>query len=351
MSIERRSLHELPPEIEEEESVDEPAAPGWFAVSRGAAFFFSAVTLLILLGELRFPHFNGSGWWLDLRPLPRPLARGLLALTAVLFLFFSFFPRAASGLRKLGAVCTVGLLGLTSWNAWQFYRHYAGHSGSEIPILFALHVSGCLIVILPGLLAAGWEQSNFFKDFLIGAATIATCLAGFPLAQFVVPRQDGRPRCGRRRGRLCRRGRGGKEPGGTGRRGPLGLCSLSRRKSAQSGSGRDGASRPRRRKTRSTASPRANTFRTGIFAHLGRRGDGSLGRRDGEGFGGAEAGPRRRDRPHFISFPASSSVASGRDSTYTPCPYPRSCACRSCVPFWSTRGRALWLCYLQPLLM
>ncbi len=69
MGIERRSLRDLPPEMEEEESVDEPAAPGWFAVSRGAAFFFGAVTLLILLGELRFPHFNGSGWWLDLRPL------------------------------------------------------------------------------------------------------------------------------------------------------------------------------------------------------------------------------------------------------------------------------------------
>jgi hypothetical protein len=185
MGIERRSLHELPPEMEEEESADEPAAPGWFAVSRGAAFFFGVVTLLILLGELRFPHFNGSGWWLDLRPLPRPAARGLLALTAVLFLLFSFFPRAASRLRKLGALCTVGLLGLTSWNAWQFYRHFTGHSGSEIPILFALHVSGCLIVILPGLLAGGWERSNFFKDFLIGTMTIATCLAGFPLAQFV----------------------------------------------------------------------------------------------------------------------------------------------------------------------
>ena len=46
-------------------------------------------------------------------------------------------------------------------------------------------MAGCLIVIVPGLLAAGWEHSNFFKDFLVGVSTIATCLAAFPLAQFV----------------------------------------------------------------------------------------------------------------------------------------------------------------------
>lgn len=185
MGIERHTLHDLTPETEDE-SVDETAAPAWFAISRGAAFFVGGVTLLILLGEMRFPHFNASGWWLDLHPLPKPAARGYLALSAVLLLFFSFFPKAAPGLRRLAALCTLGLLGLTFWNTWRFYQHVAGAPmGTEVPVPFGLHVAAILIVIVPGLLAAGWERSSFFKDFLVGMLTVATCLAGFPLAQFV----------------------------------------------------------------------------------------------------------------------------------------------------------------------
>jgi uncharacterized SAM-binding protein YcdF (DUF218 family) len=187
MGFERRTLHDLPPEIDEdEESVDEPAAPGWFAVTRGAAFFVGAVTLLVLYSEMRFPHFTAATWWLDLSPVPKPAARGALALLAVLLLLFSFFPKAAPALRKLAALCTVAVLGVTLWHTWKFYQHVSGsHAGGELPVPFALHAAGCLIVILPGLLAAGWERSNFFKDFLVGIATISTCVAAFPLAQFV----------------------------------------------------------------------------------------------------------------------------------------------------------------------
>lgn len=185
MGIERHTLHDRPPE-NEDDAIDEPAAPAWFAVSRGAAFFVGGMTLLILVSEMRFAHFSAGGWWLDLAPLPKPAARGLLALTAALLLFFSFFPRAAPVLRRLGAACTVALLGLALWNTWHFYQALAGKpSGGEIPVPFALHVAGTLIVIVPGLLTAGWERSNFFKDFLVGMTTIATCLAAFPFAQFV----------------------------------------------------------------------------------------------------------------------------------------------------------------------
>ena len=181
----RRTLHELMPETEDD-AVDEPAAPGWFAVTRGAAFFVGGVTLLNLLGETRFPHFNANTFWLDLAPLPKPATRGFLALTAVLLLLFSFFPRATTILRRLAALCTLGLLGVASWNVWRFYHHASGlQTATEMPVPFTLHVAGCLAVIVPGLLAAGWERSNFFKDFLIGTLTVGTCLAGLPLAQFV----------------------------------------------------------------------------------------------------------------------------------------------------------------------
>jgi uncharacterized SAM-binding protein YcdF (DUF218 family) len=185
MGTERHTLHELTSETEDE-SAYEPAAPGWFAVTRGAAFFVGGVTLLNLLAEMRFPHFNAAAWWLDLQPLPKPAARGFLALTSVLLLLFSFFPRAAPMLRRLGALCTLGLLGVTFWNIWRFYHHIIGGPPiTEVAIPITVHVAGSLIVVVPGLLAPGWERSNFFKDFLIGSLTVTTCLAGFPLAQFV----------------------------------------------------------------------------------------------------------------------------------------------------------------------
>jgi hypothetical protein len=185
MGTERRTLHELTSETEDD-AVNEPAAPGWFAVTRGAAFFVGGVTLLNLLGEMRFPHFNANAWWLDLHPLPKPATRGFLALTAVLLLLFSFFPRAAPLLRRLAALCTLGLLAVTSWNVWRFYQHVAGvPATTELSVPITLHVAASLIVVVPGLLATGWERSNFFKDFLIGSLTVGTCLAGFPLAQFV----------------------------------------------------------------------------------------------------------------------------------------------------------------------
>jgi vancomycin permeability regulator SanA len=75
---------------------------------------------------------------------------------------------------------------MTLWHTWKFYQHNSpSHSGGELPVPFTLHAAGCLVVIVPGLLAAGWERSNFFKDFLVGIVTISICVVAFPLAQFV----------------------------------------------------------------------------------------------------------------------------------------------------------------------
>ena len=55
-----------------------------------------------------------------------------------------------------------------------------------MPVPFALHVAASLIVVVPGLLATGWERSNFFKDFCVGIADAWQLVwPVFPLAQFV----------------------------------------------------------------------------------------------------------------------------------------------------------------------
>jgi hypothetical protein len=177
----------------EEEPYDEESpehevftAPAWFAVSRGTAFFVGAVMLLTLFNELQFPQFEGSAWWLDLRPLPKPIGRGFLALTAVLLLIFWIAPRINGLIRRLTCLCALALLGAAIWNA---YRHYhalpGGQRPPEIPIPFACHIAAMLVVILPGLFTAGrWERFRYVSDFLYGAWAIALCIAAFPLAQF-----------------------------------------------------------------------------------------------------------------------------------------------------------------------
>jgi uncharacterized SAM-binding protein YcdF (DUF218 family) len=103
----------------------------------------------------------------------------------VLLVAFAFFPRANGFVRRFGALCTLGLLGAAGWTVYRYYRHdHAGQNPHDLPIPFALHVAALLLVALPGQVTGWWERTNFFKDFLIGTVTLATCAATFPLALF-----------------------------------------------------------------------------------------------------------------------------------------------------------------------
>jgi hypothetical protein len=171
---------------EDKDNSDEPVAPAWFAVTRATACFIGCVTLLNLVAEMRFPHSTAATWWIDLHFLPKAASRGLLGLSAALWIAFAFFPRVNGFVRRLGALCTLGLLGAVGWTVYRYYRHdHLGQNPHDLPIPFALHVASLLLVALPGQLTGWWERTSFFKDFLIGAVTLTTCAATFPLALFV----------------------------------------------------------------------------------------------------------------------------------------------------------------------
>jgi len=84
----------------------------------------------------------------------------------------------------LGAMCTLALLGAVGWTLYRYYHAHPDQSPLSLPVPFALHVAALLFVVLPGQLTGWWERTNFFKDFLIGAVTLATCIATYPLAHF-----------------------------------------------------------------------------------------------------------------------------------------------------------------------
>jgi len=172
-------------EQNEDDSADQPAAPAWFAVSRATALFVGCVTLLALLGELRFPNFSAGGWWIDLAPLPKAASRGVLGLSAAFLIVFAFFPRANGFVRRCGGLCTMGLLGAAGWSVYRYYHvAHAGQSFHDLPVPFALHVAALLFVVLPGQFTGWWERTNFLKDAFIAMVTLATCVVSFPLANF-----------------------------------------------------------------------------------------------------------------------------------------------------------------------
>jgi hypothetical protein len=185
MAVRRRTLHDYTPlDDDEEESVDEPAAPAWFAVARGAALSLGCFILLNLLAEMRFPHFSSSAWLVDLHPLPKGVARGWLGLTGILLVGFCIFPRMNAAARRLATLCTFGLFGAALWNAWRFYHAWQhGEIHAQLPIPFALHVAATSAVVLPGLLSE-WERFNLMKDVIFGWGTVGVCVVGFALAQF-----------------------------------------------------------------------------------------------------------------------------------------------------------------------
>ncbi len=143
------------------------------------------MTLLALLGELRFPNFSAGDWWIDLAPLPKAASRGVLGLSAAFLIVFAFFPRANGFIRRCGGLCTMGLLGAAGWSVYRYYHvAHAGQSFHDLPVPFALHVVALLFVVLPGQLTGWWERTNFFKDAFVGMVTLATCVVSFPLANF-----------------------------------------------------------------------------------------------------------------------------------------------------------------------
>src|SRR5689334_7034357 len=69
-------------------------------VSRAAAGFLGGFTLLNLVGDLFAPGFDSNFWWINLHPLPGPMARVMLFLAAGLFLAYAARPAQSSWRRR-----------------------------------------------------------------------------------------------------------------------------------------------------------------------------------------------------------------------------------------------------------
>lgn len=160
------------------------AAPAWQAVSRGVALFLGSFSLLNLIGEARSPGFDANIWWIDLHPVPAPMARGLLALVGLLLVVYAVRPNMSAVWRRSAIAVVLLLFGTSLWNSVGYYNLIRqGTIQSDVALPFSLHVAALLAVVLVGLLLNPRRSSRVGRDLIVAVLTLAVCLVGFPLAQ------------------------------------------------------------------------------------------------------------------------------------------------------------------------
>jgi hypothetical protein len=165
-------------------SVSPHAAPIWHAFARGVALFLAALIAMNVAGELEQPGFDSNLGWIDLRPCPPAVLRGLLTFAAVLFVGYALFPRMNALRKSLTALVVVSMLGVSVWRTVLFYQLLKqGELKTEFEIPFALHVSIVLLLLLAGVAAAPRRPVNRGRNFLLVLLTAAICGATFPLVE------------------------------------------------------------------------------------------------------------------------------------------------------------------------
>lgn len=179
-----------PVESAPETTSDDVSDPRWRPVSRGVAMFLGAFSLLNLAAQLRYPGFDANIWWIDLRALPAPAARGLLSLVAVLLICFAIRPHAGRFRWWPTFASLLTLLGISLTNTARYYELLRGGQilgGTLLP--YSLHIAACLSVVLAGVLcgpsAGGQHRSSRGSTLRLMALTVFLCMVAFPLAQMM----------------------------------------------------------------------------------------------------------------------------------------------------------------------
>jgi len=152
--------------------------------TRAFALFIALLTFMNLLGDLVWPGFDASLWWISFGGLPAGLSRFLLAVSAFVLVVFAL-RRPARPLRSpLTAGLAVLLAGVAALNVFTFYRLLATKRiATGFPVPFSLLI--CVGMLL--IARAAWTRRETVAREVSWRAA-AGCLvlfAAFPLAQML----------------------------------------------------------------------------------------------------------------------------------------------------------------------
>jgi uncharacterized SAM-binding protein YcdF (DUF218 family) len=149
------------------------------SIARGLALFFGGFTVLNLAGDLRSSGAGANIWWIDLWPLPEPVALGLLIVLAAVLLAYAFAPRPRRVRRVLAvAVLTAGGV-MAAGNAVSFYAALAQRRiHSAFPLPLSLLIAAVLVIIAVAHVRPAEGRGRWAI-----AVTFALCALLFPLLQ------------------------------------------------------------------------------------------------------------------------------------------------------------------------
>ncbi len=126
----------------------QPAPRPRQVLPRGLAMFLGGFALLNILGDLRFPHFNATLWWIDLRALPLVPVTLFLLVSSVCLIAFAVWPSGSAWRRWLTCGCAGMLCVAAVVNAMQFYvLSLRGAVRPGIPLPLSFFVAGALATV------------------------------------------------------------------------------------------------------------------------------------------------------------------------------------------------------------
>ena len=154
--------------------------------SRPLALFLGGFSLLNLVGELRFPGFDASHWWIDFRPVDIQIGRVFLAVVSILLVAYSIRPALSAWRRVLTLWSVTILLIVTVWNTVHFYLLLAqGAINTAFPVAFSIFVSIAIGIVLVGFAVPTAKQNGYkgISTKIVSTAVFLMCLVAFPLGQ------------------------------------------------------------------------------------------------------------------------------------------------------------------------
>ena len=153
------------------------------AAARVLAMFLGGFALLNILGRACAAGFDANIWWIDFRPLPDAAAVMILLPASVLLIGYALAPHASARRRRLTCRLIAVLLLVSLYNVVNFYSlRAAGSFRPAVPVPFSAVVAACLVLILRAVQThPAWPGERKYP--IAGAAVLAVCLIGFPLAQ------------------------------------------------------------------------------------------------------------------------------------------------------------------------
>jgi vancomycin permeability regulator SanA len=149
-------------------------------IARVIALFAGLFTLVNLLGNLMWPGFDASIWWISFEKLPVWFSQSALAVFAVTMLAFALWPRPGPGRSLFTAAVALIFAGAAFVNAFGFYRLAAADRISAgFPIPFSLVVFAGMLFLARAAWRADYKPGNIgFAPVAAGAALLALL---FPL--------------------------------------------------------------------------------------------------------------------------------------------------------------------------